>query len=207
MDKDLERRLRSRWRFLKPRNPSSDVLRHARIPAEFHGDRLSDIPDAYEYKQALLFYANNAEEFGVKGEGILMVGPHGHGKTSACCALLRVFLIHDVPALFVRWNELGKIFKSWDAASRELQDRILWIRALAIDDVGEQIPGDFEQTLSSFIQVVRHRYDEKLPTFLNTNLEAEEFLARFEAQGSLFRSPRYLFVPVSGHNWREAAGG
>lgn len=201
----LTRRLRARCKFMRPRNPDKDTLIHARIPREFRSARLTNIPEEYGYRELLLTYANNAEELGKNGSGMILYGPHGHGKTSAACAVLRVFLIHDVPALFVRWNELGKLFKGWDEESKELQERVMWIRALVIDDVGEKIPQDFDYTHSAFIQVLRHRFDEKLPTFLTLNVEPETFFRLMDSQSSLLSSPRFPLIEVRGRNWREEA--
>ena len=204
-ERSLERRLRSRSRFLKPRSPSTESLRHARIPAEFHEARLTAIPDKFDYKNDLFNYAENAEVLGRGGGSLILHGPHGHGKTASACALLRVFLVHDVPALFVRWSEIGRIFKSWDEDSRELQERIMWIRAIVIDDVGERIAQDFDQTISAFVQVIRHRHDEKLVTFLTLNKDPESFFKEFESQSSLFSSMRFPLIEVRGKNWRGEA--
>lgn len=202
-DRLLNRRLRSRWRFLHPREPSASTLRHARIPKEFRGARLSLIPDGLEHKDILLGYAGAAEASSREGIGLLLHGPHGHGKTGAACALARVFLAHDVPALFVRWNELGRVFHSWDPECAELRERIMWIRALVIDDVGERISQDFDKTRSAFVEIVRQRYDEKLPVFMTLNGTDEDFLAEFDSQSTILCSPRYLFTEVRGKNWRE----
>jgi DNA replication protein DnaC len=156
---------------VKERTLTQELLQHACIPKRFW--------DAQAEKNSEVgrFIADIVSNL-KRGNGIVLVGAHGIGKTWNAAAIARAALRHSVKVLFVTAQDLVDSFKP-DAKRFDDDTTMLEAlrsrRLLVIDDLGEEYrtanSGYAETTITNLI---RYRVQHNLSTVLTTNLTAED---------------------------------
>jgi DNA replication protein DnaC len=112
----------------------------------------------------------------VEGKGLLLTGESGVGKTHLIVALLKGLIEKGADGLFLDYQELLKrIQSSYDPSLQTAEHRIirpmLETEVVVIDDLGANRPTDWVQDTINYI--LNHRYNEKKPTLLTSNLREE----------------------------------
>lgn len=132
----------------------------------------------------------------IEGQGLLLVGDPGAGKTHLAVALLKGLIEKGAEGMFVDYQEmLKRIQVSYDptalTAERHIIRPILDAEVLLIDDLGaNRITGWVEDTVN---YILNHRYNEKKPTLLTSNLGADLMTGEPGAR-------------KTGANWEERMG-
>ena len=145
----------------------------AEIPARYGQCLFSD----YDYGELgikIQRFAMNPED-----QFLLLCGPTGVGKTSLMCASLHERALKDLPAGFYFNNRFlaPKLRTCRSFSARENEEaflrRLSKVPFLCIDEVGT-CPS-FKEEAEFMTTLICARYDEKLPTFISTNLSGINF--------------------------------
>lgn len=135
---------------------------------------------------------------------LLLLGQYGTGKTHLAAAVANFVVGMAVPVLFLTVPDLLDWLRfSYDAPDQSFEERfeeIRNIRLLVLDDLGTQNATPWAQ--EKLYQIINHRYVNRLPTVITTNLRLDEIegrirsrledpdlVARVEINAPDFRSP------------------
>lgn len=171
---------------------------------DFNNFKGPEKPKALTHK-----YLCNLEEMKDKGIGLLYVGPNGPGKTTLAMIAMK-YLIR------ARWNvyctSLGEIIetiqKTWkdkDSESDEhtFIDRCRRADFVLIDDVGKEHRGQSGFVQTVFDNLIRFRVQNRLPTFLTTNLTKSELNQAYGESVMSLLDGKLLPVTVTGDDHRQ----
>ena len=120
-------------------------------------------------------------------EGLFLSSPVGVGKTHALYAFARYFILKGVDVIFYRYEDLlCDIRASYTSDSvvdeMKLLNRLKNVRKLFIDDLGTtsgiNVETDF--SLRTLFNILDHRINYCLPTFLSSNKTIEELGQSFD---------------------------
>lgn len=148
-------------------------------------NRISDIPDRYKYSRFSDFDYNGLEDevkdFALNSAdgAFLIVGPTGVGKTSLLCSALHERAVNDLAAgLYFNDRFLMPMLRTCRSFSAKENEeafvrRLSKVPFLCIDEIGASSKPMEEAEFLSLI--ICARYDNKLPTFLVTNLNLVNF--------------------------------
>jgi DNA replication protein DnaC len=206
-------------------------VRRAGIPQRLVGKRMGDLTIAQSVRVACDAMVERMTTGGDPiGQGILLHGGPGRGKTTiAVAALIEALYVvpremlgkepeSDAmrPGYYSTYTELVHEHKtSWGKdeeaeVSEDLlrslygrQSRGWWnTRLLVLDDVGKEHAGASGFTVNTLHDLLRSRYDKALPTIITTNLEPEDFAHYGPAMAS-FIHEAFDIVEVSGKDRRR----
>lgn len=110
---------------------------------------------------------------GTGGQGFLITGPKGTGKTHlACSILLDLIRYRGIDGKFFEYRSLlTKIRNSYDpnvsATEMSLLDPVSNCDVLVLDELGAERPSGW--VWDTVAQIVNHRYNERLTTIITTN--------------------------------------
>lgn len=146
-------------------------LTHARIPKAFLKAEVGDQESLVAYVKAM---PGNFLKF---GRGMLLLGPHGSGKTYSACAVAIQALRFTTKVLYLTAPALIEALKPDAAPFDEITSMLSAMenrRLLVIDDLGAEYRGSgsgfSEQQL---INLMRHRVQNRRATIITTNLLGE----------------------------------
>lgn len=117
--------------------------------------------------------------------GMLMIGGVGNGKTTMMRAIKQLvdyIKFTDSAGRVIKMqiqdtNQLSRLCKDDYKAFRE----IMRTTVLGIDDLGREpvAINDYGTILNPMVELLQYRYDEQLPTFITSNLDAKALLDRY----------------------------
>lgn len=127
-------------------------------------------------------YATDIDEYLAHGLGLFLYGAHGTGKSLIANLLLRRLLLKGYDGYWVTLNELLSAYQeTWrgDKETKAWFDRRMRnVRVLVVDDMGREYDG--RSTAASTVDsIFRTRVQNGLVTIVTTNLDEEQFVARY----------------------------
>lgn len=131
------------------------------------------------------------------GDGLLLWGPNGTGKTSAAVVIAKEARRRGAPVLFVNAEDLrqasieGAIFHE----DMTLMDRAREVEVLIVDDLGKDHRGQTGYSDTLFENLIRYRSANRRTTFVTTNLKPSKLMERYKA--SMMDVMREAMVPVA----------
>lgn len=143
------------------------------LPLRFTGARLADFPSAVVSEVELTAFE--------EGEGLLIHGPVGTGKTRLAIATMYYLATKYLPCnmLFVSVPELlaeiRASFSPETKCDRHLQERALEVSVLVLDDFGTERVTDWVRETQYMI--INRRYNYRLPIICTTNLSPSKLAA------------------------------
>ena len=185
------------------------------IPRRFWEVDFESIPDC-EGKATLRSYLRNIEEMLDRGEGLMLWGPNGHGKTSAAVLVGMEARRRGASVLFVQAETLrasvldGTMFSD----EKTLIERAREVDLLILDDLGKEHSGETGFSERLFENLIRGRSASKKVTLVTTNLplkprgdKSSEPSLKGKYIPSMLEVMREAMYPVllKTHNWRDRA--
>ena len=135
---------------------------------------------------------------------LLLTGGYGCGKTHLAAAVANFVVGFGVPTLFLTVPDLlDWLRSSYDAAETSFESRfeeIRNIRLLVLDDLGTQNTTPWAE--EKLYQIINHRYIQKLPTIITTNLDLVELDGRVRSR--LQDSELVTSVKIAAPDYRNA---
>lgn len=134
---------------------------------------------------------------------VALSGGYGTGKTTAATwwalrAWPRIEDFETFPVMFISASKLSR-YPRYDGMA---MNRIIFARALVIDDLGTEFNDKNGSFLSTLDEVVNARYANELPTLITTNLPAKDFKIRYSERIADRIREAGAFVPVKGESMR-----
>jgi len=206
------------WNINFYRRPLSDepiwrvtprMLHNARIGRSYWSVSTEQIPPTKKYRIILQGLIKDLPSSEAAGCGVVFLGPFGSGKTSAGCILLKAAMARGGQSFFVSALELKSAYdrriyalspegvQVWDMATK--------CQIVLIDDLGAEIgPTVAGGDVRVAEELIRARYNERLTTYITTNMKLSELMSTYKALASILSEPsRYRHIVVKEVNWRK----
>lgn len=112
------------------------------------------------------------------GDGLLLLGPPGLGKTLALTAIINAACARMRGPEYVVWSDALADLKagfngSRDDERRQAVERLRTVRLLALDELGVKAASEFDH--SELFSVIDYRYRNRLPTLAAANSTLAQF--------------------------------
>ncbi len=143
------------------------------IPPRFHGARVVELPA--RRLSALTQWLN------APGDGLLLFGPTGTGKTWTAAALTRLLI---EAGQLVLWRSAADFYRDLRETYDKNQSETSLLEAytsapvLVLDDLGAGSGSDFERRCA--VELIERRLNRLLPTVVTTNLTLAELAGRLD---------------------------
>lgn len=127
-------------------------------------------------------YLKSLKDMKEKGTGILFGGPPGPGKTTAAVIILKYLARAGWTCWMTSLSEIvEEIQKTWNNSDQtsEYLEHCRNADFLLIDDLGKEHMGPSGFSGTIFDNLIRHRTQHRLPTFITTNLTRNEIRDRY----------------------------
>lgn len=217
-----------RW-ALRPCSPEcvarEEVREWERVRTQARGERLirrSELPSMYgEFgfetfdssvseaaRDALSACRSYAEEYrarAYRGEGLVIHGAVGTGKSHLAVSLMReIMKLHGTPALFVTVPSLLETERSsYDQDSAPVVGGVVTAQAadlLILDDLGAERMTEWAK--EKMFVLINHRYAQGMPTVITTNDGAYETKERIGERSFSRLAERCEWIPLEGEDYR-----
>lgn len=178
-----------RFRLTEKPDPSilTDEIRQRACIGRTHWNLTFEGLPERPYKRQLLEYIKEMHNHETEGYGIVILGPVGRGKTGLGCIVLRNALARGGRALFMQSSEIIDRLTSKDPGTlpngAPLLEGLHNVNYLLIDDF--EIEPQFWR-MRHLQSVIRHRYNDQLPTIITTNIKKEKLFGESWLKTILF---------------------
>lgn len=174
-----------------------------RIPRRFWSVTFDQITP--ELREAIRSYCKKLDQMLDEGNGFLLWGPNGHGKTSAAAFVAKEVRRTGASVLMVTARSLTEsvVEKTEVDAGELLIERAREVDFLLLDDLGKEIAKDWAEGVLE--NLLRERCAAKRTTFITTNMLLDKMRQRYNV--SLLEVLKESVVPlhVEGVNRRDQA--
>lgn len=151
------------------------------------------------------------------GQGLLLTGLPGRGKTAAAAAVACEVRRGGKSVYFTRWADFvqqsrdlyGRLAKGVSAPeelSRALHaaDRVRTSFLVVLDDVGQERITDTGYGTELLESTLRERYDDGRPTIVTTNLTSQQWTSRYSGPLRSFIGQACRILAFTGRDFRTA---
>lgn len=119
--------------------------------------------------KAMENYANNFHDFMKKGQGLLLYGNCGTGKTYAACEVANALIDEGYPVLATNFARLTNTLQGMYEGKQTYIDSLNGFSLLIIDDLGAERTSEFMQEM--IYTIIDSRYRAGLPMIITTNMD------------------------------------
>ncbi len=145
-----------------------------------------------------------AQNFSERSGNLLFCGDTGLGKTFLSACIARTVADNGYSVVYETAGHLfGKLERAkfgGDEAARKEAEKYTVCDLLIVDDLGTEMPGQF--TTSALYGLVNDRILAGKPTIISTNLNADDFAARYNRQTASRLRGNFQQVPFLGEDIR-----
>lgn len=175
-----------------------------RIPRRFWEVTFDQIePDV---KGVIRNYLQNLDEMLDNGDGLLLWGKSGHGKTCAAVFVAREVRRTGASVLMLTAASLiESVLEKTEVEEGLLLDRARTVDFLLLDDLGKEHPGRSGFAERTLENLLRERSAARLTTFMTTNMGYEGLKERYKMSMLEVMKEMMLPVKVEGENYRNEA--
>jgi DNA replication protein DnaC len=127
-------------------------------------------------------YVDNIHDNFDAGTGFFMLGDNDNGKTTLLSVWVREAHRHRYDARIITMEEISAASRAFDDedAQQLLYDLVHKYDFLVIDEVGKETEGEKKYNQTILERILKERIEKyELPTSVITNLDHEDFLARY----------------------------
>jgi DNA replication protein DnaC len=141
------------------------------IPYRFWDSSMDRVPEC-DGKGAIRKYLVNLDAMIDQGNGLLLWGDNGHGKTSAAVVVAKEARRRGASVLFITAERLRKASLNDEMFNddRTVFQRAMEVELLVLDDLGKEYSGDSGYTERLFESIIRERAADKRTTVVTTNM-------------------------------------
>jgi DNA replication protein DnaC len=167
----------------------------AALPQRYRQARLSDFPD--QIVQGVMAW------FAKPGDGLLLCGPAGTGKTHMAAAITRSCIEIGRPITFRRAADLFQAIRdTYDQGFAEATVLSDYAKTplLVLDDLGAGALSDFERRYT--LEVLDRRLNAMLPTIVTTNWKLSQIREQMDERIAS-RLSGYTVLTFAGRDRRE----
>lgn len=183
-------------------------LEKMRIPRRFWSATLAEVDESV--RDRVETFCREIDERLNAGDGMLLWGEYGRGKTCASVVVAKEARRVGAPTLFIMAEDLRQASMNPMAMfdqETSMFDRVRSVEMLVVDDLGKEYEAkgsDWNQRM--FENLLRHRGSNCLSTVITTNSSPTELLERYKR--SMFEVLKEVTaaVQVEGPNRRRAVG-
>lgn len=193
------------------------MLDHSGIPQNYAGCSFDNfrLPSVAEqvnfvgFAEALLYLKAYVKDFSRKMDppGVLILGPHGAGKTHLAVAALRGVIGHGNAGVFLDCGNLieqiKQSFGAKDGGRAEAYRQAMDSEVVLLDDLGEQANSEWvRDTISA---VITHRCNHRKTTLATTALHPEDLARIGEGPASRLREMcKFVQLPLGAEDYRKS---
>lgn len=189
---------------IRPKDLPKTSLIEANIGEDYWECDFKNFEGPEKALEASKLYLKKLEEMKEKGIGLLYVGPNGPGKTTLAMTVLKYLARARWDVYAISLGELViDIQKGWKDENDELSQRCREADFLLIDDVGKEHRGASQFVQTVFDNLIRHRVQHRLPTFLTTNFTKSELEGTYGESVMSLLEGKLLAVVVNGEDYRR----
>ncbi len=145
-----------------------------------------------------------AYSFSERSQNLLFSGDTGLGKTFLSACIARVVAENGYSVVYETaghlFNRLERAKFGGDEQSRQESEKYLACDLLIVDDLGTEMPGQF--TTSALYSLINDRILAGKPMIISTNLNSDDFTARYSRQIASRLRGNFLRVPFVGEDIR-----
>lgn len=185
------------------------TMRYANVGREYWRASINAIPAGCAYKEILAKMVSSLHTDEIKGKGAIFYGDQGFGKTSSAVIMLKEALARGGQGYFCFAKNMDAFFERprdhltpegvpvWEMATR--------CHFFILDDLGTELhAAGYKAGNTQIIEtLIRTRYNNRLPTYITTNLALSEWRESYGAfKTILLDDKRFYHVKVAGKNWR-----
>lgn len=164
------------------------------LPDRLHTAKVGDL--ALPRMQAIMAWLNKP------GDGLLLYGPTGTGKTWAAAGIARHLIETGRQVL---WRSAAEFFRSlresyqYNQSEGAVLETCATASFLILDDLGAGSGSDFERRCA--VELIDRRVNQLLPTVVTTNWTLEEIANRLDDRLAS-RLSAFMRLEFSGPDWR-----
>lgn len=114
-------------------------------------------------------YVNNFHDFMKNGQGLLLYGNCGTGKTYAACEVANALIDKGYPVLATNFARLTNTLQGMYEGKQTYIDSLNGFSLLIIDDLGAERTSEFMQEM--VYTIIDSRYRAGLPMIITTNMD------------------------------------
>lgn len=191
-----------------------DLIR-MRIPKRYwtaQPDQISDsvVRDApMSVRDAMRRYVERMDDNVRQGQGLLLWGPNGRGKTCIAVVLGKEFRRRGHPVLYLEAADMKRIVIEHEMFDDEQScwDRALNVAVLVLDDLGKGVVDETGFGMRLLDELIRHRNAHRLITIITTNWRIDEIAGEVMKSTAASLQEHVHPVEVVGNDRREIAAG
>ncbi len=152
------------------------------VPERYRSATVASIqpvtPSARALSRLVEAYVSNLQARYDTGEGLLLLGPPGLGKTVALCAVVSAACQKWAGPIYASWPDVIAEVKAAfgakrDDARRHAIERLRDAPLLGLDELGVKAASDFDH--GELFTLIDYRYRQQLPTLVATNAGTSTF--------------------------------
>jgi DNA replication protein DnaC len=175
-----------------------------RIPRRFWAVTFDQIEPSLQ--DVVRNYLQNLDTMLDDGDGLLLWGENGRGKTSAACFVAREVRRTGASVLMITAASLiESVLEKIEVQEGLLLDRARTVDFLLLDDLGKEHPGRSGFADRVLENLLRERSAAHLTTFITTNMSFEGLKQRYKKSMLEVMKENVLPLKVEGENYRDKA--
>ncbi len=129
-------------------------------------------PDNEKLAQIMKKYITDFPTMYKSGQGLLLYGPVGTGKSFAAAIIANELIARKTPVVMTSFVKLIDNMKNFDSDSTEIMNRLNLAKLLVIDDFGAERSTDY--ALEKVYDIIDSRYRSGNPVILTSNVELKD---------------------------------
>ena len=184
------------------------MLRNACVGRTYWKCEIGLIPEHCSYKAKLTRLVKSLHLDERSGKGVVFLGDHGMGKTSAASILLKSAMARGGQC-YSKFASAAEYAYNNRWADTNLDgipawDLLVGSQFLLLDDLGTELASGGYKVgdIRAIEELVRRRYDNKLVTYVTTNLKLPAFKEAYRSISRILLDEKISeVVSVSGHFW------